>query len=81
MVTVIIPALNEEKTIRKVMELVRKSPLVSEILVIDDKSLDDTINHAKKQNKNLYQYNTWKGGFDARWHAMAEKRDNSIPGC
>ncbi len=54
MVTVIIPALNEEKTIRKVVELVSKSPLVTEILVIDDKSLDETINQAKETNTKIY---------------------------
>ncbi len=48
MVTVIIPALNEEKTISSVIQLVGKSPTVDEILVIDDKSADDTIKQARK---------------------------------
>lgn len=39
MVTVIIPALNEERTIASVIDLVSKSPEISEILVIDDKSM------------------------------------------
>ena len=47
MVTVIIPTLNEQNTIAQVIQLVKKSPLVSEILVIDDKSLDNTIKNAK----------------------------------
>ena len=51
MVTVIIPALNEEKTIRQVIELVGNSPVVDEILVIDDKSDDDTIKKARKSPK------------------------------
>ena len=38
MVTLIIPTLNEEKTIRQVIELAGKSSLVNEILVVDDKS-------------------------------------------
>lgn len=54
MVTVIIPTLNEEKTIRNVIDLVSKSKLVSEILVIDDKSLDDTIKKAKVSNTKIY---------------------------
>ncbi len=54
MVTVIIPALNEEKTIRSVIELVSKSPLVSEILVLDDKSLDDTIEQAQMPLTKVY---------------------------
>ena len=51
MVTVIIPALNEEKTISSVIQLVGKSPVVDEILVIDDKSSDDTIKNARKYPK------------------------------
>ncbi len=54
MVTLIIPTLNEEKTVRKVIELVGKSPLVSEILVIDDKSADETLKVAKMTNVRLY---------------------------
>jgi HAD superfamily phosphoserine phosphatase-like hydrolase len=54
MVTVIIPTLNEEKTVRQVIELVGKSSLVSEILVIDDKSADDTLKVAKLPSVKLY---------------------------
>ena len=54
MVTVIIPALNEEKTICQVIQLVQKSPIVSEILVIDDKSCDDTILKAKEAKATVY---------------------------
>ena len=41
-VTVIIPARNEEKTIQKVIKLVQKNPLVSQIIVVDNNSLDHT---------------------------------------
>jgi len=51
MVSVIIPALNEEKTISQVIELVSNSPVVDEILVIDDKSDDNTIKQARKFEK------------------------------
>lgn len=54
MITVIIPALNEQTTISHVVRLVNKSPLVNEILVIDDKSLDETRNHAKGRNVKIY---------------------------
>lgn len=54
MVTVIIPALNEEKTIRQVINLVSLSPLVNEILVIDDKSLDNTIKQSRLPNVRIY---------------------------
>ncbi len=48
MVTVIIPALNEEKTIAKVVGLVKNSSIVSEIIVVDDKSVDDTVSKARE---------------------------------
>lgn len=54
MVTVIIPTLNEEKTIKQVIGLVAKSSLVTEILVIDDKSLDDTIEEANLPLTKIY---------------------------
>lgn len=48
MITVIIPALNEEPTVGHVVELAKKSPNVSEVIVVDDKSMDDTILEARK---------------------------------
>ena len=41
-ITVIIPARNEEKTIQKVVRLVQKNPLVNQIIVVDNNSLDHT---------------------------------------
>ena len=43
MITVIIPALNEENTINGVISLAKQSKLVSEVIVVDDKSLDKTV--------------------------------------
>src|SRR4030043_320482 len=54
MVSVIIPALNEEKTIRQVVNMVASSPLVNEILVIDDKSFDNTIKQARLPKVRIY---------------------------
>ncbi|HKK43561.1 MAG TPA: HAD-IB family phosphatase [Bacteroidales bacterium] len=54
MVTVIVPALNEEKTIGQVINLVRKSELVNEILVIDDKSNDNTIKASRLPDVKIY---------------------------
>jgi HAD superfamily phosphoserine phosphatase-like hydrolase len=47
MTTVIIPTLNEEDTIGKVVAFAKQSPAVDEIIVVDDKSTDDTIAIAK----------------------------------
>jgi len=46
MVTVIIPALNEEKTIRNVVEFCLQNPHVSEVIVVDDQSEDGTVETA-----------------------------------
>lgn len=47
MVTVIIPALNEEEHIGYVVDFARQHHLVSEVLVVDDKSLDNTVSIAR----------------------------------
>ena len=47
MITIIIPALNEQSTIGEVIGLVKKSALVSEIIVVDDKSTDQTVSIAR----------------------------------
>ena len=36
MITVIIPALNEEQTIAQVIAIAKKNPAVTEIIVVDD---------------------------------------------
>ena len=46
MITVIIPVLNEEKTIGKVVRFVKSSSSVDEIIVVDDKSIDNTVQEA-----------------------------------
>jgi len=50
MVSVIIPALNEEKTIRQVIRQAKRNELVDEIIVVDDMSTDDTVAEAGKEN-------------------------------
>jgi glucosyl-3-phosphoglycerate synthase len=48
MITVIIPVLNEEKTIQNVVRFCLQNPLVSEVIVVDDKSEDNTVEYAKE---------------------------------
>lgn len=43
MLTVIIPALNEEKTIASVVSFCFQNPLVNEVIVVDDRSEDGTV--------------------------------------
>jgi HAD superfamily phosphoserine phosphatase-like hydrolase len=47
MLTVIIPVLNEEKTISNVIRFCQQFPLVTQIIVVDDKSEDDTVKVAE----------------------------------
>ena len=48
MISVIIPALNEESTIGQVVKLAKTAPRVTEVIVVDDKSLDKTVDEAKR---------------------------------
>jgi glucosyl-3-phosphoglycerate synthase len=49
MVTVIIPTLNEEDNIGSVIDFAVSQPLVSEVIVVDDKSLDRTVEIAREK--------------------------------
>jgi HAD superfamily phosphoserine phosphatase-like hydrolase len=48
MVSVIIPALNEEATIAHVIAICKNADIVSEIIVVDDKSTDATVKIARE---------------------------------
>jgi HAD superfamily phosphoserine phosphatase-like hydrolase len=50
MITVIIPAFNEEKTIRQVIRQAKRNEEVNEIIVVDDMSTDNTVAEAGKEN-------------------------------
>jgi len=53
MITVIIPALNEEATVGRVVELAKKALNVSEVIVVDDKSMDNTVEESRKAGANV----------------------------
>ena len=53
MVSVIIPALNEGATIRKVIQRIRQAEPVMEIIVVDDNSSDNTVSEALKENARV----------------------------
>lgn len=48
MITVIIPVLNEEHTVAHVIAFAHRSSSVTEVIVVDDKSLDQTLTVAKQ---------------------------------
>ncbi len=69
LLTIIVPAFNEESTIEKVLKRIEAAPLPSnfkkEILIINDGSTDTTgkiINKFHKRARILHQKNTGKGG-------------------
>lgn len=47
MISVIIPALNEASTVAQVVQLAFKTKNVSEVIVVDDKSMDETVGNAR----------------------------------
>ncbi len=53
MITVIIPALNEAETIDKVVAFAKAGSNVSEVIVVDDKSFDDTVVISKNAGAKL----------------------------
>lgn len=53
MISVIIPTLNEESTIASVVAFAKQSPLVDEIIVVDDHSLDRTAERAKEAGASV----------------------------
>ncbi len=48
MISVIIPVLNEAQSVAAVVNMARVHPLVDEVIVVDDKSVDDTVSAARK---------------------------------
>ena len=54
MITVIIPALNESETNGQVIKLAKSSSMVSEVIVMDDKSVDNTVTLAREAGATVY---------------------------
>lgn len=52
-VSVIIPTLNEENTIASVVGFVKQSSIVDEVIVVDDHSLDRTVEFAKEAGASV----------------------------
>lgn len=53
MVTIIIPALNEAQTIAQVVRYCLSQPVVSQVIVVDDQSVDDTVALAKEAGAEI----------------------------
>jgi len=75
MISVIIPALNEEKTIRQVICQAKRNELVSEIIVVDDQSSDNTIAEARKERVNIITSTQLGKGHSMREGMMIAKNE------
>ncbi len=53
MISVIIPTMNEEKTIGSVVTIARHHPQVTEVIVVDDKSFDNTVQVARNAGASV----------------------------
>ena len=53
MISVIIPALNEGSTIRKVIQRIKQTTVPLEIIVVDDNSTDQTVSEALKEGARV----------------------------
>ncbi len=67
-VSVVIPVLNEEKTVGRVVRLAKKSKAVGEVIVVDDGSADKTFAEAEKNGAKVIKssvlgkgYSMWEG--------------------
>ena len=75
MISVIIPALNEERTIRSVIQLAKRNELVSEIIVVDDQSADQTIAEARKEGVRILTSTQLGKGFSMREGMMVARNE------
>jgi glucosyl-3-phosphoglycerate synthase len=75
MVTVIIPALNEAKTIQEVIRIVKQSNCVREIIVIDDKSTDNTVAIAQQENVKVFTSSVRGKGSSIREGILLAQHD------
>lgn len=85
-----LPTLNEEKTIGKILQLIRRRfidefPLLDEVVVIDSNSTDRTVEIAQKMGvpvvrhpEVLTQYEKWRGKGEALWNSLYILRGDLI---
>ncbi len=77
MVSVIIPAFDEEKTIATVVAVARTHPQVTEVIVVDDGSTDDTASRAEAAGVRVVSLKK-NGGKAQAMEAGVESATNDI---
>lgn len=71
-ISAIIPAFNEEKTIASIIKEVKSNPLISEVIVVDDGSLDKTFDVAKKSKARVIKILKNEGKGEAMERGVKE---------
>jgi len=89
-ISVVLPTLNEEKTVGKILEtiqrhLIQRVPLVDELLVIDSRSQDRTVEIARSLGVPVYahpdvlpQYESYVGKGEGLWKSLQVARGDII---
>ena len=77
-VAAIIPAYNEEPTIAKVVEVVRASSWVHEVIVVSDGSTDKTAEVAKAAGATVYELDPNRGKGEAMSYGVSQTNANII---
>jgi len=75
MITVIIPTLNEEENIASVIKFAKQNSLVSEVLVVDDKSIDNTVRIAQDNDARVITSTKIGKGASMREGVMFSKNE------
>src|SRR5688500_9923115 len=75
MISVIIPVLNEAATIENVVRFCLKNEQVSEVIVVDDKSEDDTVNIARSAGATVIISETRGKGISMKDGIRASKNE------
>lgn len=82
-VSAVVPAFNEEKTISQVLGVLLKSPLIDQIIVVDDGSTDETTSLVKKNfpQVDLISHRKNKGKADALISGVKKARNSVLFFC
>jgi len=74
-ISVVIPVLNEEKTVGRVVRLAKKNKNVGEVIVVDDNSADATFAEAEKSGARVFKSSVLGKGFSMGEGLAAAKNE------
>lgn len=80
-VAAVVPAYNEEETVADVVEVLRATPAVQEVIVVSDGSTDDTKRVAKQAGAYVLHLPTQHGKGGAMLHGVAHTDASVILFC